>query len=65
MKLNRDNCNLFATGYKSENVWVHIWTKKNWESNKHKLLRVDNDRNLNFNKYVSPLCRKVGKSCLF
>ena len=61
MKLNQGKCHLLVSGYKNENVWAYIGNEKIWESNKQKLLGLDNDRNLNFNEHVSSLCRRVGK----
>ena len=37
-------------GYKHESVWAQIGDEINWESNKQKLLGLQIDRNLNFNK---------------
>ena len=51
---------MLVSGYKNENVWGNIGSKKIWESNKQKLLGLDIDKNLNFNEHVSSLCRKVG-----
>ena len=62
MKLNQDKCHLLVSGYKNENVWANIGNEKIWESNKQKLLGLDIDRNLNFNKHVSSLYRKVGNT---
>ena len=61
MKLNQDKCHLLVSGYKHENVWAQIGDEKIWESNKQKLLGLQIDRNLNFNEYVSLLCKKAGK----
>ena len=33
-----------------------------WESHKKKLLGLQIDRSLNFNEYLSPLCKKAGKN---
>ena len=60
MKLNQDKCHLLVSGYKNENVWANVGNEKIWESNKQNLLGLDMDRNLNFNKHVSSLCRKAG-----
>ena len=49
------------SGYKYENVWAQIGDEIIWESNKQKLLDLQIDRNLNFNEYVSSLCKKGGK----
>ena len=60
MKLNKDKCHLLVSGYENENSWANIGNEKIWESNKHKLLSLDIDRNLNFNEHISSLCRKAG-----
>ena len=60
MKLNQDKCHLLVSGYKNENLWTNIGNEKILESNKQKLLRLDIDRNLNFNEHASSLCRKAG-----
>ena len=61
MKLNQDKCHLLVSGYKHENIWAQIGEVKNWESSKQKLLRFVIDRDLNFNEYVSSLCKKAGR----
>ena len=61
MKLNQEKCQLLVSGNKFENVWAKVGRAKIWESPKQKLLVVVIDRNLNFNEYVSSLCRKAGK----
>ena len=50
-----------VSAYKHENVWAQIRDEKIWESNKQKLLGLEIDKNLNFNEYVSSLCKKVGE----
>ena len=49
MKSNENKCHLLVSGYKRENVWVHIGDERIWESTKQKLLGLQIDRNLNFN----------------
>ena len=49
------------SGYKHENVWSQIGDKIIWQSNKQKLLGLQIDENVNFNEYVSSLCKKAGK----
>ena len=61
MKLNQDKCHLLVSGYKDENVWAQIGDEIIWEINKQKLLGLQIDRNLNFNEYMSSLCKKLGK----
>ena len=61
MKLNQEKCHLLVSGYKHENVCARIGQTKIWESRKQKLLGVEIDSNLNFDLYVSSLCKKAGK----
>ena len=61
MKLNQEKCHLLISGYKHGNIWARIGQTKIWESRKQKLLGVEIDGNLNFDLYVSPLCKKAGK----
>ena len=61
MKLNQDKCHLLVFCYKHENVWAQIGDEIIWGSNGQTLLGLQIDRNLNFNEYVSSLCKKAGK----
>ena len=61
MKFNQDKFHLLVSGYKHENVWAQIGDEIIWESNKQMLLGLQIHWNLNFNEYVSPLCKKAGK----
>ena len=58
-KLNQDKCHLLVCGYKHENVWAQIADIIIWESNKQILLGLQIDKNLNFNEYMSSLCKKA------
>ena len=58
MKLNQDKWHLFAYGYKHSNIWTRIKNKIIWKCNNKKLLGLQINRNLNFKKYVSSLCKK-------
>ena len=60
MKLNQDKCHLLVSEYKHENIWARIAEVKIGESSKQKLLGVSIDRDLNFNEYVSTLCKTAG-----
>ena len=57
MKLNQDKCHLLVSNYKHGNVWAQTGAEITWESNKQKLLGLQIYRNLNFNEYVSSLCK--------
>ena len=59
-QLYQDKCHLLISGYKNKNLGVHIGNEKIWESNMSELLGLDIDRNLNFNEYISSLCKKEG-----
>ena len=61
MKLNQNKCYLLFSGFKYENVWAKIGNTKIWESKKQKLLGVEIDRTLSFNKHIASLNRKAGK----
>ena len=61
MKSNQEKCYLLVSRNKHENVWAQIQDETVWESNKWQLLGLEIDRNLNFNEYVSPLCKKDGQ----
>ena len=61
MKSNQEKCYLLVSRNKHENVWAQIRDEVVWESNKWQLLGLKIDKNLNFNEYVSPLCKKDGQ----
>ena len=61
IKSNQEKFQLLVSQNKHENVWAQIQDEVVWESNKSKLLDLEIDRNLNFNEYVSPLCKKDGQ----
>ena len=61
MKSNQEKCYLLVSRNKHENVWAQVQDETVWESNKWKLLGLEIDGNLNFNEYVSPLCKKDGQ----
>ena len=60
MKLNQGKCHLLVSEYKHENIWARIAEVEIGESSKQKLLGVSIDRDLNFNEYVSTLCKTAG-----
>ena len=61
IKLNQKKCRLLIFEYKQENIWARIGQTKIWKSRKQKLLGVEIDSNLNFDLYLSSLCKKAGK----
>ena len=60
MKLNEDKCHLLIAGNKYESIWAKICETKMWEFNKQKLLLVQIDKNLSFDKHISILCKTAG-----
>ena len=61
MKLNQEKRHLLFYGHKHENIWARIGQTKILGSRKQKLLGVEIDSTLNFDLYVSLLCKKAGK----
>ena len=59
MKLNPDKCHLLLGGHKHEWVWGMVGNERIWESQNEKLLGINIDRNLSFDKHVTNLCRKA------
>ena len=47
---------------KYEHTCLKINNTKCWECNNVKLLEIDKDSNLKFNKYVSSICTKAGRT---
>ena len=56
-----DKCHLLVSGHKHETLWDKIGEAKIWESNKQRLLGIVIDRNLNFDEYVSDLCKNASR----
>ena len=59
LKLNEDKCHFLILGHKYELVWAKVGETKIWEEDIAKLLGINIDSNLSFNKHVSSLCVKV------
>ena len=59
MKLNTDKCHLLVAGHKHEWVWAKIGNEIIWESNEEKLLGINIDRKLNFEKHIASICKKA------
>ena len=51
-----------AVWYKTEQVWANTRKDLIWESNDVKLLGINTDRDIKFDKYVLKLCRKANRS---
>ena len=61
MKLNEDKCHLLVAGHRYESLWAKIGETRIWENKNEKLLGLTIDRNLNFDDYVTTLCKKAGR----
>ena len=61
MKLNHDKCHFIMSGHKHEYVFAKIGQKLIWEERNVKLLGVEIDSNLLFNKHVRSLYMKASR----
>ena len=61
MKLNHDKCHFIMSGHKHEYVFAKIGQKLIWEERNVKLLGVEIDSNLLFNKHVRSLYTKASR----
>ena len=61
MKISEEKCHLLISGDKDELLWANIGRSKTWENEKQKLLRIVIDRNLRFDEYILPKCKKAGR----
>ena len=61
MKLNADKCHLLISGNKYEHCWVNTGVSKLWESSNVKLLGVNIDNHLKFDKHLSGICSKASQ----
>ena len=61
IKLNADKCQLFISGNKYEHCWVNTGVSKLWESINVKLLGVNIDNHLKFDKHLSGICSKASQ----
>ena len=59
MKLNTDKCHLLVAGHKFEHTWVRVGPDKIWEDHSVKLLGVSIDNELNFDKHVLSIIKKL------
>ena len=59
MKLNQGKCHFILAGNTPEMLWAKVGEEMIWESNSEKLLGLEIDNYLNFNKHLSNLCQKV------
>ena len=61
MKLNQGKCHFMLAGNAPDILWVKVGENLTWESSQEKLLGLPIDKNLNFEKQLSILCKKVAK----
>ena len=61
MKISEEKCHLLISGDKDELLWANIGRSKTWENEKQKLLGIVIDRNLRFDEYILPKCKKAGR----
>ena len=59
MKLNEDKCHFLLAGNTLEHLWVKVGEQVIWESAKERLLGLVIDKELNFDKHLMILCKKV------
>ena len=59
MKLNQEKCHFLLVGNTPEFLWAKVGNELIWESRYEKLLGLTIDKNLNFDKHLSTLCKKV------
>ena len=61
MKLNEDKCHFLVSGNIHECLFAKVGGDLIWESSEEKLLGVTIDKNLNFNPFLTKLCKKVNQ----
>ena len=59
MKLNQGKCRFMLAGNTPESLCIKVGENLIWESNHEKLLGLIIDKNLNFEKHLTILCKKV------
>ena len=59
LKMNEDKCHLLITNQEEESKIAHIGDEIIKNSQSNKLLGITIDNEINFNKHVSTLCKKV------
>ena len=61
MKLNQDKCHFIVSGHKHENVYAKVSETLIWEEKQVKLLGIELDSHLLFDKHVLSLCKKASR----
>ena len=61
MKMNKEKCNFLVTGHKYEQLYVNMGENQIWESTSEKILGVQIDAKLKFDKHVDYLLKVAGR----
>ena len=61
MKLNKKKCHFLITGHKYEHLYVNVGKNQIWESSSEKILGVQIDSKLKFDKHVENLLKTAGR----
>ena len=61
MKMNKEKCHFLVTGHKYEQLYVYMGKHKIWESTSEKILGVQIDAKLKFDKHVDYLLKVGGR----
>ena len=61
MKMNAENCHLFISGNKFEQMWVRIRDDMIWENRTVKLLGITIDNELKFDEHLTNICIKANR----
>ena len=61
MKLNEDKCHFHISGKNIEHLWINVRFTKIWESSSEKILGIEIDNSLKFDKHVIGLCKKASR----
>ena len=59
MKLNEDKCHFLLAGNTHEYLWAKVGEELIWENCHERLLGLTIDKQLNFDKHLSILCKRV------
>ena len=59
MKLNQPKCHFIAPSHSPEELWIKVGQHVIWESKQERLLGLDVDKQLKFEKHVQIICKKA------
>ena len=59
MKLNQPKCHFIAPSHSPEELWIKVGQHIIWESKQERLLGLDVDKQLKFEKHVQIICKKA------